>query len=254
MAKICIIGKKGSASKIEISRNTSVKLYRGQEADAVVNYGLAGDKLSSFIKTYPKLNKVPIINKYVGRSKYSSIKNAESKGILVPESKVYLDRLDTLDDWIEKKINSSQGKGIIKARTGHGISGKYYQKLVKSRKYELRVHAFAWLPIENWSVQKRIGPANQITWNYHTGGHFKNLNNPDKFDVFKKAKEVSEEVLKLHNMSFGAVDFIVTDDLKVYFIEINSSPGFSNLSGKIYFKAMEELTKLSSKELTDLGE
>ena len=87
MANVRIIGKKGSQSRKDISANTAVKLYTGQRnIDAIVNYGLAGQKLLDFFKKYPSAKRIPMINKNIGHSKYFVIKKAEEHNIKVPDS------------------------------------------------------------------------------------------------------------------------------------------------------------------------
>jgi D-alanine-D-alanine ligase-like ATP-grasp enzyme len=53
-------------------------------------------------------------------------------------------------------------------------------------------------------------------------------------------------------MSFGAVDFIVDENHEIYFIEINSAPGFTELSEHIYVDAFDRLKKLKKKEISSL--
>ena len=121
--------------------------------------------------------------------------------------------------------------------------------MVKSRKYELRVHAFSWIPKSEWAVHKRIGPSDQIAWNFHKGGHFQSIKSANSFGVFTEAKDISEKILEILKMSFGAVDLIVDNDMKIYFIEINASPGFSELSEDIYLGAMGRLKTLTKAEI-----
>lgn len=252
MANIRIIGGR-SGAKRTIINNTGIKLYSGQTGlDAVVNYGLVGDKMKRFLKRYKQLNNIPIINKYVGLSKYLVVKRASQQGILVPESKLYLNKKDKISEWIEKRVHSSQGYGIRKARGRGEIVGKYYQRMISNRKYELRVHAFLWTPKENWVVNKRVGPADQVAWNFHQGGHFRSIHN-QAHGVFNEARNVSEKILKMLNMSFGAVDFIVNNNLKVYFIEVNSSPGFTELNQNTYVNAMSKLKSLSAAKIKSFG-
>ena len=194
-----------------------------------------------------------MVNKYVGRSKLSDVNKAAKNGILVPESRLTLRIADNLKEWIEKKIYSSQGKGIIEARGRKRIIGKYYQRLVTNRRFELRVHAFLWVPTDEWKIHKRLGPADQIAWNFHQGGYFQTVTSPNKHEVFRKAKDISKKLLGIYGAAFGAVDFIVDSDLNVLFIEINSSPGFSNLSDYIYFSAMKDLSEMPKKNVIKYG-
>jgi hypothetical protein len=256
MTSIRIIGVKGSSAKIAISKNTGIGLYSGQrKVDAIVNYGLVGKKLHLFLKKYPFAAKnIPIINRYVGISKYQAIKKVENAGILVPKSKPCLSKLDKIGDWIEKRVHSSKGYGIRQARGRREIPGKYYQKKVANRSYELRVHAFKWVDKKDWTLNKRFGPADQIAWNFHQGGHFQSVRNSNGYQTFLKAKDISSEVLSVLNMSFGAVDFILDNNLKIYFIEINSAPGFTELNQGVYFSAFNALKCLPRYKLIKLGE
>ena len=254
MANVRIIGKKGSQSRKAISDATGIGLYTGQTGiDAVINYGLAGDRLHAALNKYKNLKNIPMLNKYVGLSKFLVVKKAAEKNILVPESKNSLSKNDRLSDWIEKRVHSSQGNGIIAAHRRSEIAGKYYQRMIKDRRYEFRVHAFRWLPKEEWTINKRIGPADQIAWNFHQGGHFQSVRYPNKYQVFLDAKEISVKILEMLNMAFGAVDLIVDNDMKVYFIEVNSSPGFSEFNRSVYVNAMNELKNLSAREISKLG-
>jgi hypothetical protein len=115
--------------------------------------------------------------------------------------------------------------------------------MISNRLFELRVHAFKWT--DNWKVQKRMGDPKKIAWNFHNGGTFININNPNKYSLYHKAIDISKKVLDISGMDFGAVDFIVDNKHKLYFLEINSAPGFTNLSNDIYFKAFESLFSIN---------
>ena len=250
MSNVYVVGKRGSKAKADISNLTNVKIFKGQkDVDAIVNHGLPKQHLDLLLKKYPFLARAAIINKTIAGSKYNAVRRAEDNGVLIPNTKLSLAKSDIVDEWIEKRIHSSQGKGIIKATGTVQRDGKYYQKFIKDRKYELRVHAFSWIPKGEWTVQKRTGPEEQIAWNFHQGGHFKSIHNTT-VSTFTNAINIAEKILKINNMSFGAVDLIVDKDLKIYFIEINSSPGFTNLSASTYIKAMNALVEKSKKELS----
>jgi glutathione synthase/RimK-type ligase-like ATP-grasp enzyme len=247
---IQIIGNKGSKSRIAISKGSNIKLYLGRsKPDIIINYGLTSKKLVQFFAKYPSARRIPMINKYVGCPKHMVIKSVEKAGILVPETRLTIPWSEKISDWIEKRIQSSQGYGIRRATHRDRIPGKYYQKMINDRLYELRVHAFLWEPIEDWVVSKRVGPANQIAWNFHQGGHFSSIKNPNKFEVFLKAKKISKKIIESQGMGFGGVDFIVDKAMNVYFIEVNSSPGFEALNQGVYVKAFSKLKNLSEKEL-----
>lgn len=252
MANIKLIGKPGSKACKEIRKECGILRYSGKTKitpDALVNYGLAGTAMDKFLRLYPSANRLPIVNRRVGYSKFSVINMAESKNIPVPESKSSLVRSDDRNEWIEKRTNSIGGKGICLAKGKARIDGKYYQKFISNRRYELRVHAFKWLSQSDWPVQKRYGAEGEIAWNYKNGGHFVTVKNPGSYNTFVEARKISDQVLDILSMSFGAVDFLVTTDHSIYFIEINSAPGFSELSKPIYTNAFSTLKNLPRQEV-----
>lgn len=252
MVKIHLVGKEGSKACKEIRSGAGILGYFKKPSvlpDAIVNYGLAGDRLDLFYKRFPSAKRIPMLNRSIGYSKLNVCNRASKKDIPVPESRLTLDKGDKVDDWIEKRTNSIGGIGIRKARSKGSISGKYYQKFIDKRRYELRVHAFAWIPKSDWRIQKRLGDANEIAWNYKNGGHFVTVKSPNASKTFVQAWDISEKVLDMLGMSFGAVDFLVDSNYNIYFIEINSAPGFSELSKPIYVDAFAKLKLISKKDL-----
>jgi len=252
MVNIRLVGKKGSKACKEIRAGANIFGYFKRPAvlpDAIVNYGLSGDRLDSFFRRFPSARKIPMLNRNIGHSKLSVCSRANKKGIPVPESRTTLTMKHNKKDWIEKRTKSIGGIGICKARGKGSISGKYYQRFIDKRRYELRVHAFAWMPKETWSVQKRLGKADEIAWNYKNGGHFVTVHRPRSYDTFIQAEDISEKIMSMLGMSFGAVDFLVDNSQKIYFIEINSAPGFSELSKPIYVDAFTKLKQLNKKDL-----
>lgn len=249
---INIIGRKPSKAILAIVRKASIPRYRGKRSNVelLINYGLAGDQLDRYYRKFPSAKRISTINGNVGYSKLSVVQRAANRSVEVPESKVSLSKGDKLEDFIEKSTNSIGGIGIRKARGRGRIAGKYYQRFIKNRVYELRVHAFKWT--KDWVVQKRVGPEDVIAWNFKQGGRFITVHKPGNYNVFKEARKVSDEVLDMLGMSFGAVDFIVDKDYKLYFIEINSAPGFTDLSEHIYIDAFDKLKRLKAKKLSAL--
>lgn len=252
MSKISLLGKKGSEACKSIVKNTELSFFSGEKVDALVNYGLHGGYYENLENKYKIIRKVPVINRLVGMSKFSVIKVAENKGIRVPNTTLEIPKDSSIAGWIEKRVHSSRGYGIKKATCRNKLVGKYYQKMVQNRIYELRVHSFLWIPTSKWTVFKRFGPEDQIAWNFHQGGHFQRIYDQDN-KVCRYAKDTSSRILSLLNMSFGATDFIVDDKYRVYFIEVNSCPGFTNLSERIYYDAMNGLTSFTPRELKKYG-
>jgi hypothetical protein len=252
-ANLRVIGRKGNKTVRLIVKDVGIPRYTGgkDKAEVLINFGLAGDKRDTFLRRFPSATRIPTINKNCGYSKLSVINRAKGEGISVPDSKLALSRSDNQKDWIEKRFNSIGGKGIRVAKSKDKMGGRYYQRFVDDRQYELRIHAFLWLNEEDYRVQKRVGDAKEIAWNFSNGGTFITVRNPNKYKVFKEAMEASTKILKSLGMAFGAVDFIVTKDHKVLFLEVNSAPGVSGLSDEIYINAFKELKSLPLKKIKE---
>jgi len=250
MLHVRMIGKPGSEAYRTIREETGLRrLVDGiRPVDIIVNYGLSGDRLNGFLRSHRAARGVPIINKYAGISKYSAIQKADGAGLLVPESKLSLGRGDNRADWIEKRFNSSRGYGICAARGRERMGDKYYQKFIRNRVYELRIAAFLWVPTEEWGIFKRHGDKNKIAWNFHQGGHFSGVHDRSA-QVFRTAVNMSKTALETLHMGFGAVDFLVDEARKVYFIEVNSAPGFTEFSANTYIRAFKKLPETSLKKL-----
>ena len=245
-----LIGKPKSKACREIAKGTGIQKFLGKgKVDILINYGLAGLLLDKFYKKNPNAVDIPTINRRVGFSKYHVINQVKDK-VPVPESRMDLNRLQAKSgEWLVKGFRSIGGKGIEQATTTAPPSGKYFQKFMSDRKYEVRVHAFLWDKVENWHVQKRIGKKDEIAWNYKNGGHFVTVNTPRDYNVYRKSMDIAYDVLNILGMSFGAVDLLVNKDFEVFFLEVNSAPGFSDLSRPIYVNAFNRLVKLPEKLL-----
>lgn len=245
------MGKKGSKACKTIVKETGIPRYIGKKGvtDVLINYGLAGERLRQYYKKFPSAKRIPTVNGNIGHSKLNVVNTAKGVGILVPDSKLSLSRSDKKEEWIEKRFSSQGGIGIRAAVGKAAMKGKYYQKFIKDRLYELRVHTFKWYNIEDYRIQKRLGDKDEIAWNFSRGGRFITVHNHNAYAVFKSAKEISKKILDTLGMGFGAVDFIVDRDRKLYFIEINSAPGFSGLSDSIYTEAFKRLSNLSKDKI-----
>jgi len=245
---IRIVGRPSSKAVTRIVKTTDLGRFT-KKCHVVVNYGLAGRKLDTFIRKHPSLKYKPTINKYIGCNKYKAIKDAENIDIKVPETRLSLLKEHDASKFLTKRLHSQGGYGIVLAKTKSKLANKYYQVFITDRIYELRVHAFSWLKQKDWLLQKRFGKPEEIAWNYSKGGRFQTIHNADQYPLFKRAKGISEEILKIRNMSFGAVDFVVTKDRTILFLEVNSAPGFTELSEGTYVKAFQALKNFDKNEL-----
>jgi len=253
MARIKMINRKGSKACRAIREECGIYMYKGKSKympDVLLNWGSSGDKLRKFYSRYPSARKIPTINKDVGISKLRAVNVAKDHEILVPDSKLTLNKQEKKSHFIEKRINSIGGKGICSARGKQRITGKYYQEFIKNRIYEVRVHAFKWCDAH---VQKRYGKKDEIAWNFSNGGRFQTVHNPEAYSVFVRAVDTSKKILDIFGMGFGAVDFLVDADYNLYFIEINSAPGFQALSKDIYINAFNKLKEMTPKQINKLG-
>jgi glutathione synthase/RimK-type ligase-like ATP-grasp enzyme len=255
MAIIRIVGKKGSHAVREIAKDASIPRYNGKKhgskVDFLINYGLAGNRLEKFYRLNPSARKLTMLNRGIGKSKYAVVLDAKKVGLRVPQTALTLPEKAIANQWIEKKQHSIGGKGIKKAnKNRRKIKGKYFQKFVKNRKFELRVHAFRW--VKDWVVQKRMGSSDEIAWNFSNGGYFQTVRTPKNNVACREALEMSKKILDMRRMDFGAIDFIVDSDNKVYFIEINSAPGFQELSKHIYVNAFSDLKKMTVTQIKKL--
>lgn len=237
--------KKSKAAKVLLD-NTRLKRVNNKrkKPDLLINYGIAGKQKQRAFKRYPYLKNIPVINYICGYNKYKAVKIVEDEGIKVPKSKKTLNKSDDMNSWLLKKYHSYGGKDIYIADRKTSLKDFYYQKFINNRVFELRVHAFSWVPVDNWVIQKRISTSNTIAWNYSAGGRFTTLKERDT-GFRKEILNTSSQILTILGMEFGAVDFIVDKKLNLYFIEINSQPGFSGLSDNIYIDSFNLLFSMT---------
>lgn len=249
---ISVIGKKGSKATAQLVKFTNVTRYT-KKCDFVVNYGLTGERFANFVSKFPSLVSKPIINRHIGKNKFDVLQDVNNLGIVtVPASYRSLPIGARKSKFIVKKYHSIAGKGIAMATTRGSLQDKYYQRFIDNRRYELRVHGFLWTTKQDWLVQKRIGSPDAIAWNFHQGGKFQTIHNPNNFRIFKETRDITEKILKMRRMAFGAVDFIVTDEYGLIFLEVNSAPGFTEVSRPAYVKNFNKLTLLSKMEINSI--
>ena len=252
MSILAIFNRPGSHAARVIREETGIRHYIGSnkiKVDAIINYGLSGPALRAKMSS---ARGIPTLNSHIETSKLRALRVAEKNGIVIPESKTQLTSKDDLKDWIEKRYASQGGRGIRMASRRGEIPGKYFQKFIRNRPYEIRVHAFKWLPKEQWTVQRRIGNPTEVAWNFEQGGFFMGVYRPEGYRTYREALSVSQKILDIMGMQFGAVDFVLDERFKLYFIEINSAPGFTELSQSVYINAFNKLKGLSAQELARL--
>jgi len=245
---ISIIGRPGSKAVSKIVKLTPLTRY-SSKCDILVNYGLAGERLQNFKDSHKSYHKKLILNEKIGFTKFKGIKLAADLDIKVPKSFLILPEEYKASNFLTKKMHSQGGIGIKLAKSHQAIPDKYYQEFIKNRKFELRIHGFLWQDSKEWEVQKRFGKEGEIAWNFHNGGRFQTVHNASG-GVFSSAKEAAVKMLKIMGMAFGAADFLVTDKNELYFIEMNSAPGFTEFSEKIYTNAFTKLTTITKAQIS----
>jgi hypothetical protein len=163
-------------------------------------------------------------------------------------------------DWIIKPYYSLGGRDIRRYERGSNVPATHYlqKDLSSTRRYEVRVHAMAWVPPEQWIIQKRVHEdgETQLTWNHHTGGTFITVN--DTTDpLFVRIKETTAALMRTLGYQFGAADFIVCNagergrPLPHYFIEWNLAPGWTlDHIRDYYISAFRALSRMDIDDVT----
>ena len=247
-----------SYNLMEIAQNRSV--------DVLVNYGLHGEKLREWTQA-DRCNanfytNGLVLNKNLYGNKLVCCMAVEATDVPVPTTitagevrSLGRDQLAGLvaDHYIVKPLWSFGGRGIAPYGGQRITDNQYLQRRIVDRRYELRVHAMAWLPKEKWLVAKKTHPLGeeQLTWNFHTGGSFASIEqNESNTGVFKRAKEYAEKAMKALHYDFCSVDFIVANasggPLPVYFLEANLATGFTtDRTGEFYMEAFKKLSSMT---------
>jgi hypothetical protein len=195
-----------------------------------VNYGIGG---KTWNIVYKKLKqRAPdcvFLNPWTGINKYDWVKYAGSLDIPVPDSLHVLNGDDiNYDNWIAKPYYSFGGRNIGPATNYLDSPSHYYQRFIKERRFEVRVSFFKWLEEKHWLVWKRVSDdPTQITWNRHQGGRFITVKKPLNFGLYQRIFEDVRKITANSVLAFGAVDFVVAKGNKHYFLEVNTTPGFS---------------------------
>lgn len=250
--KLAFIHRESRTAKMIMEETGIPRWGRGCRAEVIINYGVAGGRFEEWKRRNPMGSRLLMINKPLTLTKQQVIGKAQDIDVRCPETRTSLDHRHALEGWLEKPFYSQGGQGIQIAMERSSYN-KYFQQFIHDRVYELRVHAFVWIPQDRWVVQKRVpgeGNEDSITWNHHTGGTFITVNDTNA-GVFNKAIENSAKVLEVLSMQFGGVDFIVDSNRYVYFIEINSAVGCSGLSDGIYVDAFERLKEMEVEDVRD---
>lgn len=235
------------------------------ECNIAFNYGLQGQKLKDYHAKYPQLQRLPIFNhEHIG-NKYVHVEVARTAGVPVPitchkpEEYPYAERPDGFR-WIAKPYYSLGGRDIDYHDEGNEVPNTHYvQQKIDNRRYEMRVHAWAWIDPKDWIFQKRVHEdgENVLCWNAHNGGKFITVENPDE-PLFERLREDTKKLMKAFGYQFGAADFIVQNPgkkgkmLKHYFMEWNLAPGWTLDRTEAKYKECFEALQFLNREQVDL--
>jgi hypothetical protein len=247
------------------SHNFMATVHR-RPIDVLINYGLQGAKLDAWLRddrdNANLYSNGFVLNIEIYGNKYSCCCAVKGADVPVPDmitpreySRMNRTQMAGLvaENFIVKPIWSFGGRRINEYR-GQAIAvDEYLQRRIVNRRYELRVHAMGWLPQSEWLVAKKTHPQGeeQLTWNFHTGGVFANIEQAESnTGVFKRAKEYAAKAMKALRYDFCSVDFIVANasggPLPVYFIEANLATGFTtDRTREFYLDAFDKLSRMS---------
>ncbi len=243
---------------------------RISDAHLAINYGYQGDRLRDYRRRYPNIDRLPMINREQFGNKYQCVIAARDAGVPIPVS-AHAGNLSEVDmdarTWIIKPYYSLGGRDIHRYDGHSPVPATHYlqEDLSARRRYEIRVHVFAWMSPESWIFQKRVHDEgeDQLTWNRHTGGRFITINDPSDA-LFQRVRESCQRLMSVLGYQFGAVDFIICNSgergvpLPHYFLEWNLAPGFTLDAIRDYyvaaFNALKTLTMDDVMSMLEQGE
>lgn len=237
MNKVKVYGRPGSTYMRKI--RTWLGNHPLSSCSVAVNYGLQGYKAQEYEHRHPSLLRLPILNHRQYGNKYDQLKVVKDAGEVIPEAwypREFRDLGKEYEEgkYIVKPYYSLGGRGISDWDGGPVSAKKYIQERVYNRRYEMRVHACAWIDPSKWIFQKRVHEdgENILAWNHHNGGRFITIQNPTD-PLHYRVREATKIAMKALNYQFGAADYIIQnpgttgDPLKHYFLEWNLAPGWT---------------------------
>jgi hypothetical protein len=257
--KVAVIGRAGSDYRKKVDAWLGhVPL---KQAQAVFNYGLQGEKFKKFEDANPRLMDLPIFNGVKFGNKYDVSSIVRDIRIPTPRSYKWEDiKANDLNDYpalIAKPFYSLGGRGIYRVNPEKEFKDgrtHYLQEEVTNRRYEVRVHAAAWIDPNEWLFQKRVhaNGEDELAWNQHNGGRFITINDSHS-PVFERIRGDVIKIMPLLKYQFGAVDFIVQNNpggkLNRYFLEWNLAPGWTIANTEKWYR--NTFTKLTTLSLED---
>jgi hypothetical protein len=240
--------------------------YRISSSHIAVNFGLQGDNLRDYRRRFPAIDRLPMLNSQLFGNKYECVTAASTAGVPVPRSWRRGDVVPADVPIIRKPYYSLGGRDIERHSLANDTlpDTHYLQEEITNRRYEVRVHAMAWVNPNQWVMQKRIHPEGdeQLTWNHHTGGTFVTIEDTTN-PLFERIRQSVITLTRTLGYQFGAVDFIVTSagergrPLPHYFIEWNLAPGWTLDRIRNYyissFRALSDMTMDQVHQMLESG-
>lgn len=239
---------------IQRTYNGPISQQRRSPAGAtfLINWGLQGLSKRQYYARYPEARNIPTMNSEYPGNKYRVNRALHEAGIPVPDTRDHIAAVPEGESWIYKPFFSRGGNNIGRITDENIASMRwdigYAQKEVENRRYELRVSAFSWLPVEEWGIWKKVNehPEN-LTWNHEQGGTFETVQSRTA-PLFVRCMEHTKRMMAMFNLQFCAVDFIIGPESNEMVLEINLRPGFDELGKPCYVNAMNKLKALSLEE------
>lgn len=149
-------------------------------------------------------------------------------------------------------LSASSGRGIIIADQATNpeelVDAPLYTKYIK-KKYEFRVHIVQDRPIYVQQKKKLSEEQLEARGIVARNKYIRNLENGYIFSgELTVEDEVTEEVVSQSKMAiealgldFGAVDILITKEMDIYVLEVNTAPGLEGTTLTRYYEAFKEI-------------
>jgi hypothetical protein len=245
MNNVKVFGRRGSDFRKHV--NDWMGNHRIRESHMAVNYGLQGEDLIAYGLRNTAINNIPVLNHKQAGNKYEQISAVQGMDEVVPRScsLVLIGGAKPYEHCIAKPFYSLGGRDIFRVENLADVNPDthYLQEEVTNRRYEMRVHAFAWIDEQQWLFQKRVHDDGDevLAWNHHNGGRFITIEDPHDA-LHDRIRASVKVIMKRLGYQFGAVDFIIKnpgqrgEQLQHYFLEWNLAPGWTLDRTRDYYK------------------
>ncbi len=252
---------------LEIKNNKIIIIYKKKiikKIDILISR-LASNKknhiYNNILKKLDKISKIKI-NKYkaikLANNKLSTlIKLSKYKKILIPKTYYINFNYKNIIFIIKKKIkkfpillkslNNCKGQGIYLIKNLKEIKKIKYilkkEKKIIIQEYILQkyIHDIRCLILNNKiiSIIERVGSPGEYRSNIFQGG------TPKKIKISKKEKNIFLKIHKIIKLNFSGIDAIrCKKTKKLFFIEVNSTPGIKSIEDTSKINVIKKIMKL----------